>query len=131
MKKVTLRELECITGKHHKFLKQLLDGVPFTSGPNRAHLYESTVALPVIYAAARSLEEARGRQAETAARSNEIRAEELSKTRIPIQIVCDTMDEIFQSIAATIKAQKGKTLTIKLINELFDKFRSAPAKLNW
>ena len=80
-------QLECLTGKHHKFLKQLLDGVPFTAGPNRAHLYESTVALPVIYAAARSLEEARRRQAETAARLNEIRAEELSKTRAELMFL--------------------------------------------
>ena len=43
----------------------------------------------------------------------------------------DTMDEIFGSIGRTIKAAKGKTLTSELINELFDKFRSDPAKLNW
>ena len=32
---------------------------------------------------------------------------------------------------ATIKAAKGKKLTQERINELFDKFRSAPPKLNW
>ena len=42
-----------------------------------------------------------------------------------------TMDEVFQSIGSTIKAAKGKTLTTERINELFEKFRSIPAKLKW
>jgi len=129
MKNVTLRELECLTGKHHKFLKQALEAVPFTSGPNRAHVYESPLALAAIYGVTRSLEEARTKQAETAARLNEIRADELSKTRIPIQDVLDVMDEVFQSMGATLKAAKGKTLSLELINQLFDKFRAAPRKL--
>ena len=131
MKLVTQRELEELTGKHRKALRELLQGVPFKPGPNRAHLYESTVALSVIYAASRSLEEARIKQAETAAHLNQIRAEILSKTRIPIQIVLDEIDEVFQAMGATLKAAKGKMLTIELINDLFDKFRSVPARLKW
>ena len=132
MRKVTKRELELLTDKHGKFIKQALAGIPFERGPNRSHQYDSALALSAIYGArGRSLEEARTKQAETAARLNEIRAEELSKTRIPIQIVSDVMDEVFQSLGSTLKAAKGKTLTIELINELFDKFRSTPAKLNW
>ena len=132
MRKVTKRELELLTDKHGKFIKQALAGIPFERGPNRSHQYDSAVALSAIYGApGRSLEEARTKQAETAARLNEIRAEELSKTRIPIQLVHDVLDQVFQSLAATIKAAKGKTLTLELINEMFDKFRSVPAKLKW
>ena len=50
---------------------------------------------------------------------NAVREEDLRKQRIPIQIVLDTMDEVFQSIGSTIKAAKGKTLTTERINELF------------
>ncbi len=131
MKLVTQRELEELTGKHRKALREMLQGVPFKPGPNRAHLYESTVALPVIYTEARSLEAARIKQAETAARLNEIRADELSKTRIPIQDVLDVNDQIFQAIASTLKAEaaKGRVLTREIVNELFEKFRTVPAWL--
>ena len=78
-----------------------------------------------------NLEAARAAQARSQASLNAVREEDLRKQRIPLQLALDTMDEVFQSIAATIKANKGKTLTIELINELFDKFRSVPAKLNW
>jgi hypothetical protein len=131
MKKLTLRELEMLTGKHHKFLRELLQHVPFVRGPNRSHLYESTQALPAIYAGARSLEEARIKQAEAAARLNEIRAEELAKKRIPIEIVRDTLDQTLQAMSATLKASKDKVLTMELINNIFADFRAIPAKLNW
>jgi hypothetical protein len=131
MKKLTLRELEMLTGKHHKFLRELLQHVPFIRGPNRSHLYESTRALPAIYAGARSLEEARIKQAEAAARLNEIRAEELAKKRIPIDIVIDTLDETMQAMSAALKNFKGKVLTIEMINDIFADFRAIPDKLNW
>jgi hypothetical protein len=67
VKNVTLRELEELTGKHHKFLKQCLESVPFTSGPNRAHIYQSPAALAAIYHVTKSLEAARTRQAESIA----------------------------------------------------------------
>jgi hypothetical protein len=100
-------------------------------GPNRSHLYESTQALPAIYAGARSLEEARIKQAEAAARLNEIRAEELAKKRIPIEIVIETLDQTMQAMSATLKASKDKVLTMELINNIFADFRAIPAKLNW
>ena len=131
MKKLTLRELEMLTGKHHKFLRELLQHVAFVRGPNRSHLYESTQALPAIYAGARSLEEARIKQAEAAARLNEIRAEELAKKRIPIELVTSPLDQTLQAMAATLKAAKDKVLTVELINNIFADFRAIPAKLNW
>jgi hypothetical protein len=74
-------------------------------------LYESTEALPLVYAvdnleAARA---ARAEQARSAAQLNAIRAEDLRKTRIPITIVLQVHDEIFQAIAATLKSVLAKS----------------------
>ena len=88
-------------------------------------MYSSEDALAAIYKTD-SLEAARAEQARTAAQLNAIRAEDLRKTRIPIAIVLQVHDEIFQAIAATLKAAKGKLLTQELINDIFDKFRSIP-----
>jgi hypothetical protein len=55
MKLLTLRQLEELTGKHRKFLNELLEGIPFTPGANRAHLYDSTKTLLGIYTRANSL----------------------------------------------------------------------------
>jgi len=133
MKLVTQRELEVLTGRHRKFLVDVLQGVPFKPGPNHAHLYESNIALDTIYAVSRSLDEARTKQAEATARLNSIRADCLSKTRIPLHIAEEVMDEVFQSIGATLKneAAKGRPLTRKIVNDLFDKFRNAPKRLKW
>jgi len=45
--------------------------------------------------------------------------------------VRDVIDEVFQAMSAILKAAEGKQLTQELINDLFDKFRSVPAKLKW
>jgi hypothetical protein len=58
-------------------------------------------------------------------------ADVLRKTRIPIEIVLQVNDEISQATAATLKAARGKFLTQELINDIFDRFRSIPAKLKW
>jgi hypothetical protein len=127
---LSISQLSEPTGRDRRTVAGKLADVPHTVGERGAMLYASSEALPLIYAVD-NLEAARAAQARSQASLNAVREEDLRKQRIPIQIVLDTMDEIFQSIAATIKASKGKTLTIELINELFDKFRSAPAKLNW
>jgi hypothetical protein len=130
VKSVSLRELESLTGKHHKFLKQCLESVPFASGPNRTHLYNAPDALAAIYHVTKSLEAARTRLAESAALLNEIRSDELRKTRIPIEIVADELDTIFQAIASILKSEatKHRPLTQARVNEIFDKFRAIPKK---
>jgi len=49
MKNVTLHELGQLTGTNYHVLKELLASVPFTPGPNRAHIYNSVEALRAIY----------------------------------------------------------------------------------
>src|SRR6266403_4061590 len=126
----SINELSDLTGRHrHTITKRLLD-LPSIDGPKGAHLYESSEALPLIYAVD-NLEAARAKQALSQASLNALREEDLRKQRIPIQIARDVIDEVLQSIGATLKAAKGKKLTPDRINELFDKFRAAPAKLKW
>ena len=127
---LSISQLSELTGRDRRTVAGKLADVPHTAGERGAMLYESSEALPLIYAVD-NLEAARAAQARSQASLNAVREEDLRKQRIPLQLALDTMDEVFQSIAATIKASKGKTLTIELINELFDKFRSVPAKLNW
>jgi hypothetical protein len=131
MKLLTLRQLEELTGKHRKFLNGLLEAIPFVPGANRADLYESTKALAAIYGGAKSVEDARIRQAESAADLNRIRAETLSKTRIPIDLVLSITDQVLQSMCATLKAAKGETLTLEKINDILAGFRSIPKKVRW
>ena len=127
---LSVNQISELTGRDRHGIPKRLENLPFTPGDKGAHLYESREALPLIYAVD-NLEAARAAQARSQASLNAVREEDLRKQRIPIQIVLDTMDEVFQSIGSTIKAAKGKTLTTERINELFEKFRSIPAKLKW
>ena len=115
-----------LTGVHRDTISKRLADLPFEAGKKGAHLYESTEALPLIYAVD-NLEAARAEQARSQAALNKVREEVLRKERIPIQIVLDTMDEIFQAIGATLK--NCKELSPARVNELFAKFREAPKKL--
>ena len=128
--KLPISKLSELTGVHRDTISKLVANLPFELGKKGAHLYESREALPLIYAVD-SLEAARAKQALSQAALNAVREEDLRKQRIPIQIVRDTIDEVFQAIGKTLKAAKGKRLTTEVINELFDKFRAVPRKLKW
>jgi hypothetical protein len=128
--KLSINQLWELTNFERNLIKKKLEGLPYLNGANRAHLYESSEALPIIYSVD-SLEVARAKHALSQASLNAVREEDLRKKRIPIEIVEEVWDEVFQSVAATLKANKNKKLTVERINELFDKFRSAPAKLKW
>jgi hypothetical protein len=123
--KLSISQLWELTGRERKLIKKKLDGLSFTNGQNRGHYYESTEALPIIYAL-ENLEVARAKHALSQASLNAVREEELRKTRIPIGDVRDAMDEVFQAQASTLKAAKNKKLTPDRINEILDKFRSLP-----
>jgi hypothetical protein len=127
---LSINQLWELTGRDRKTITKHLETVPFVAGEKSAHLYESSEALPLIYAVD-NLEAARAKQALSQAALNAFREEDLRKQRIPIQVALDVVDEIFQANGATLKAAKGKKLTPDKINELFDKFRAAPAKLKW
>ena len=127
--KLPIVKIAELTGIHRDTISKRLADLPFDAGKKGAKLYSSEDALAAIYKTD-SLE-AGAEQARTAAQLNAIRADVLRKTRIPIEIVLQVNDEICQATAATLKAAKGKLLTAELINDIFDKFRSIPAKLKW
>jgi hypothetical protein len=104
--------------------------LPFQTGSKGAKLYDSVDALAEIYGSD-SLQAARAEQARSQAALNRVREESLRKERIPIGDVEAVMDEIFQSIAATLKAEasKGRPLSREIVNSMFDKFRQAPKRL--
>jgi hypothetical protein len=128
--KLPILKIAELTGVHRDTISKRLADLPFEAGKKGAKLYSSEDALAAIYKTD-SLEAARAEQARTAAQLNAIRAEVLRKTRIPIAIVLQVHHEILQAIVATLKAAEGKLLSKELINDIFDKFRSIPAKLKW
>ena len=128
--KLPILKIAELTGVHRDTISKRLADLPFEASKKGAKLYSSEHALAAIYKTD-SLEAARAEQARTAAQLNAMRAEDLRKTRIPIATVLQAHDEILQAIAATLKPAKGKLLTQDLINDIFDKFRSIPAKLKW
>jgi len=126
--KLPISKISELTGIHRDTISKRLADLPFEAGKKGAKLYSSEDALVAIYKTD-SLEAARAEQARSAAQLNTVRAEVLRKTRIPISIVLQV--NILQATAATLKAARGKLLTEELINAIFDKFRSIPAKLKW
>src|SRR5216117_3989588 len=115
-----------LTGIHRDTISKRLADLPFEAGKKGAKLYESTVALPLIYAVD-NLEAARAKQALSQASLNAIREENLRKERIPLQLALDEMDSLFQAMGAILK--NTKELSPSRINEIFDKFRAIPARL--
>jgi hypothetical protein len=122
--KLPISKLSELTGVHRDSISKRLANLPFAAGKKGAKLYSSADALAAIYKTD-SLEAARAEQARSAAQLNALRAEEIRKTRIPIQIVHDTIDEVFQAIAAILKSEaaRGAPLSTTRVNEIFDKFR--------
>jgi len=71
-------------------------------------LYESAEALPLVYSVDNRAT-ARAEQARSPAQLNAMRGEDLRKTRIPITIMLQVHDEIFQALAATLKSVSAKS----------------------
>src|SRR5436309_11345478 len=94
-----------MTGVHRDTISKRLADLPFEAGKKGAKLYESTEALPLIFAVD-NLEAARAKQALSQASLNAIREENLRKERVPLQLVLDEMDSLFQEIGAVLKNTK-------------------------
>jgi hypothetical protein len=125
--RLSINQLWELTNFERNLIKKKLEGLPFLNGAKRAHLYESSEALPILYSV-ESLEMARAKHALSQASLNAVREEALRGERIPLGDVRDAIDEVFQAQASTLKAAKNKKLTPAKINEILDKWRSLP---NW
>src|SRR5207247_11246366 len=122
----SINQLSDLTRRHRHIIAKRLIDLPSIDGPKGSHLFESTEALPVIYAVD-NLEAARAKQALSQASLNAIREENLRKERVPLQLVLDEMDSLFQAMGAILK--NTKELSASRVNEIFDKFRAIPARL--
>jgi hypothetical protein len=123
--RVSISRLWELTGRERSFIRKKLEGLPCLNGDKRAHLYESTEVLPIIYSV-ESLDVARAKHALSQASLNAVREETLRNERIPLGDVRDAIDEVFQAQASTLKAAKNKKLTPERINEILEKWRSLP-----
>ncbi len=127
---LSISQLSELTGRERRTVSNKLADIPHTPGDKGAMLYESTQALPLIYAVD-NLEAARAAQARSQASLNALREEDIRKLRIPLPLALREIDAVFQAIGSTLKAAKGKKLSADKINELFDKWRELPSKLKW
>jgi hypothetical protein len=125
--KLSISQIAELTGVHRDIISKRLADLPFEPGKKGAHLYESTEALPLIYAID-NLEAARAQQALSQTALNRVREEDLRKRLIPVQMVHDINVEIRDEMMRILRAAKGKKLTPDRINELFAKFRAIPKK---
>src|SRR5947207_11433979 len=124
----SVNQLSELTGRDRRTVKKQLEELHFVLGEKSAHLYESSEAFPLIYRVD-NLESARAKQALSQASLNAIREENLRKEHVPLQLVLDEMDSLFQEIGAVLK--NIKELPSVRVNEIFQKFREIPSKLKW
>ena len=88
---LSISQLSELTGRDCRTIAKQLSDVPHVADQRGAMLYESTEALPLVYAVD-NLEAARAERASSAAQLNAIRAEDLRKIQIPITIVLQVHD---------------------------------------
>jgi hypothetical protein len=125
---LSINQLSELTRRDRRTITKHLQDLRFVDGPKGALLYESSEALPLIYRVD-NLEQAKAKHALSQASLNAVREEELRKERIPIQLVLDEWDSIFQEIAAILK--NCKALGAAQVNEIFEKMRNVPKRLKW
>jgi hypothetical protein len=125
---LSIKQLAEVSGRTRETVTRRLRGLDPRAGKKGALLYESSEALPLIFAVD-SLEAARAAQALSQASLNRVREVELRKRLIPIQDVRDINDQIRYAMQAILQGAQGKTLTHELINHLFARFRAVLVKL--
>jgi len=93
MPKLTLNKLCELVGMDRRAVAPLLDGVPYTDGPNKSHLYETKEALPAIYQCRHkqggpeaTLAEAKIRNELAAAKLREIKAQKELEELVPAEM---------------------------------------------
>jgi len=91
--KLTLNKLCELVGMDRRVVAPLLDGVPYTNGPNNSHQYETTEALPAIYRCRHkhggpeaTLAEAKIRNELAAAKLREIKAQKELEELVPAEM---------------------------------------------
>jgi hypothetical protein len=96
---LSISQLSELTGGGPRTIAKQLSDLNYTAAERGAMLYESAEALPLVYAV-NNLEAASAAQPRSQASLNAVREEDLRKQRIPLQIVSDVIDEIYDSTKA-------------------------------
>jgi len=131
--KVSVYWLNQATGKHTATIRKRIANL----NPDSQGKYDSAVALEAIYC---GLVESEGsfistpeavRQL-TIAKKSEIDLEMEIKRgdRIPIADCLAVDNEVFQTVAGTLKANRGKVLSEEVTNEIFDGIKEWAGRLN-
>lgn len=141
MPKLSVNQLSGLTGKTRATVNKALDAVTPEIGEKSAKLYDSKIALEIIYGArggASGGEEGYISNQEanrllTLERRAEIQLdiEIKRKERIPLDVVSQINDEVFSGAAAIIKGHLGKKLTSVVIKDILALFRDIPGRLKW
>jgi hypothetical protein len=127
---LSINKLSELTGRDRRTITKQLEDLHFVDGEKGSHLYESSEAFSLIYRVD-NLDAAKAKQALSAASLNKIKEEVLRKERVPLQLVMDEVDSVFQAMAAILKNCKGKPIGETQVNEIFAKFRDIPKQLKW
>jgi hypothetical protein len=90
-------QISDLTGPDQRTVAKELKDLHYTAGERGTFLYESTEALPLVYAVDNSEPARAGTGPVVQAPLNAVREEDVRKQRIPIQIVRDLIDKVFQS----------------------------------
>lgn len=126
-------QLSDLTGMARLTVRRKLSDIPHERGPKSAKLYDSKIALPILYGIGESggLSQAEANRLLTIARREEIdlNMEVTRRERIPIEDVTLINEEALSNIAGLLKAHTGKTLNEQLVNDIFANARAIGAKL--
>ena len=129
---VSINQLAELTGKTYRTIKHRLADLEKKDGAKGSHLYDSQQALELLYqVSGKTLDEAKIRELDERSALARARREVLDKTRIPIEIVMQTLEEVMTAQVAVLKCTIGKVMTIQTFTAIMADFRGIPEKLKW
>jgi hypothetical protein len=124
-------QLSELTGRTRATIRKRMDGLEYRTGPHKARLYDSKIALEAIYLRGSNtgesdfIDTAEAQRQLTVARRDQITLEMecTRKDRIPLDDIEAVNDRVFTNVAGLLKAQAGKVLSPELLNDLFTELR--------
>lgn len=136
MKLIGQNEIATLTGCDKKTVKSRLAGVVAKPGPNRANLYDSTIALRKVmgldHQEGDPVTPAQAQLQLTIARKQEIELsmEVMRRERIPIDVLNGALDQVFGAINGIIKANADR-IGSEGVADIQSQIRDVPSKLKW
>ena len=136
MKKISTLELARLTDFDRGTVGRRIDHLPFEPGPKRAKLYDSAIALRVLYGQAETgaVDETTGMSpqdalAVTRKKEIELGMEVTRGERWPCEDVEAIHESALSNVAGLLKSHEGKPLSAELIRDIFTELREVGAHL--